>query len=477
MILRKFTLTGILFLALTGISFSQLKVDGEFRSRGAVDHGYKYPFLKDTDPVLSVDQRSRIMINYSSGKYDTRFTMQDARLWGGDDMYGKTGVEGNSYAFGVYEAWVDLKLPGKTKLKIGRQEWNYDDMRILSSRNWWTSGLSYDGILVHREDNENGLNIDLGLSYNNNGSVVGLGKIDNQTWDPSKIKSFNFLNIKKNLGDKASVALMFTFSTKIDTSNNAQLGTGTHGIVINFNTRRNISNGVFGSLSGYYQHGTDISRGSDGNYRKINAYLLAAEFGYRSLDKKLETSAGVELISGHDYANTEIDYNNTRHSFDLLYSGRFPYYGGNINHFLVQDSYLLGTKGGGYLDPYVKVNYKLSKKNSITAGAFFPMLTTKVRAHTSINPETKKPAGAEVDENGNSVYWDGSLGSYFDFGFTHKFSKEIVLKTGLTYGIISETKNQMVYGYEDAATKQLYDLGNSMYGWIMLIVKPNFFKN
>jgi hypothetical protein len=105
------------------------------------------------------------------------------------------------------------------------------------------------------------------------------------------------------------------------------------------------------------------------------------------------------------------------------------------------------------------------------------MLTTKVRAHTSINPETKKPAGAEVDVNGNPVYWDDILGSYLDLGYTHKFSKQIILKSGITYAIISDTKNQMVYGYEDAATKQLYDLGNSMYGWVMLVVKPNFFEN
>jgi hypothetical protein len=138
---------------------------------------------------------------------------------------------------------------------------------------------------------------------------------------------------------------------------------------------------------------------------------------------------------------------------------------------------MLGTKGGGYLDPFVKVKYKLNKKNIINAGAFFPMLMTKVRAHNSINPVTKKPTGAEVDANGNPVYWDGSLGSYFDVGITHKFKKDIILKSGISYAVISDTKNQLVYGYEDAATEQLYDLGSNIYGWVMLIVKPNFFKN
>jgi hypothetical protein len=477
MILRKIVFTGILILTVSGISFSQLSVDGEFRTRGGVDHGYKLPFLKNTDPVLSVDQRSRIILNYKSEKYVTRFTLQDARFWGSEDMVNKTGSEGNSYSFGVYEAWVDLKLSDKTGLKVGRQEWNYDDMRILSSRNWWTSGLSYDGILVHRTDKEKGFNIDLGFSYNNNGSVIGFGKIDNTTWDPDKIKSFNFLNINKTLGEKASVALMLSLSTKVDTGNNAQLGTGTHGVVINYNKKRNSSDGVFSSFSGYYQHGTDMKRGSDGNYRKISAYLLAAELGYRSLDKKLETSIGSELISGRDYSNSDVEYNNTRHTFDLLYSGRFPYYGGNMNHLLVQDSYMFGTKGGGYLDPFLKVNYKFNKKNIINVVAFFPVLTSKVRAHTGIDPVANKPIGAEVDASGNPVYWKGSLGNYFDLAFTHKLSKDIFLKSGISYAAVSDIKNQMVYGYEDDSLKQKYDLGNSIYGWFMLVIKPHFFKN
>ncbi|HKK67137.1 MAG TPA: hypothetical protein VJ946_02955, partial [Bacteroidales bacterium] len=108
------------------------------------------------------------------------------------------------------------------------------------------------------------------------------------------------------------------------------------------------------------------------------------------------------------------------------------------------------------------------------ASVYFPSLTTNVIAHTSIDPSTATPSGMETDDNGDPVYWKGSLGTYFDMGITHKFSKEVILKSGLSFGVPSDIKNQMVYGYEDVAGKELYDLGTNYFGWVMLVVKPTF---
>lgn len=476
LLFMKFIRTTAIALSVFSFSLStyaQLTIDGEFRTRSIIDHGLKIPVLSSTDPIFSIDQRSRLIFNYDSEKYSSGFTLQDARVWGNDDMTNKTGIEGNSYATEVHEAWIDLNLSKKTSLKIGRQEWNYNDMRILSSRNWWTSGLSYDGLLLKRHDKEKGLFLDLGLSYNNNGTNIGL--VNNSDWESTKIKSMNFINAKKAFGNRTSISLMLSLSSKVDTSNDAQLATGTHGIIFNHNNSgSNTKNGIFGNFSGYYQHGTDLSLDSDGSYMNISAYLIAAEIGLRTLDKKLEASVGMNLISGRDYSNTDTDYTSTRHTFDLQYSARFPYYGGNMNYFLLQESYITGTKSGGYFDPFLKVRYKASKKDIINASVFLPTLTTKVRAHNSIDPTTQKPTDLEVDANNNPVYWSGNLGVNIDLGYTHKFSKEIILKAGFSYAMVSDIKNQMVYGYANAATKELKSLGSNYYGWLMLVVKPNF---
>jgi len=463
----------LLLIVIASKAYAQLTVNGEFRTRSILNHGYKMPVMENANPILSIDQRSRLSFNYTSKLYDTRLTLQNAHIWGGDDMYNATGTEGNSYALGVYEAWVNLKVGSHSYLKVGRQEWNYDDMRILSWRNWWTSGTSYDGLLYQLRDTAHAFDLDLGLSYNNNGTYTGALT----EWDISKIKSYDFLHMNKKLGANTTVAIMVSLTTKIDTSaNEKQRGIWTDGLFINHNVGKTAKGGFFAMVSAYYQHGTDTKKGPNGENRNISAYLFAAQAGYRLPNKKLEASLGAELISGEDYSESDSDYYNTKHTFDLLYGGRFPYYGGNMNHFLVQDSYSVGTKGGGYFDPYIKLSYKLNKKNIVNTTAFFPMLSTKVKAHTSIDRTSGKPSGLETDANGGQIYWTGSLGNYFDIDFTHKFNKDVILKTGFSYGLVSDTKNQMAFGYADVTNKTLNDLGNQYFGWVMLIVKPTFFK-
>lgn len=469
-------LTLIIIALISTSAIAQLTIDGQFRSRFIANHGFKVPVKEGTSTAFSFDQRTRLTFNYKTEKYTTRFTLQDARVFGSDDMLNKTGNEGNSYAFGVYEAWFELNLSKTSSLRIGRQEWNYDDMRILCWRNWWTSGLSYDGLLYKMNNKDSGLSVDLGISYNNNGTRTGA--VDNSSWNAGSLKSMNFLNVKKKIGDKLTVALMLTLSSKEELNRGVELGTGTHGLILNYNKGKKATDGVFGHLSAYYQHGTDSKRKTnEEGYKSISAYLITAELGFRTMEKKLEVSAGVEMISGRDYKDTTTAYNNVRHSFDLQNSGRFPFYGGQMTHFLIQDSYKVGTKGGGYMDPYIKVKYKLSKKNIINFGFYMPMLTTDVRAHTSTAGGS--PSGGEVDDNGNPVYWKGSLGNYIDVGFTRKFSKEVIFKVGFSYAMVSDIKNQMVYGYDASAAdpRTLNTLGQNYFGWAMLIIKPKFFNS
>ncbi|MEN8229353.1 MAG: alginate export family protein [Bacteroidota bacterium] len=453
---------------------AQFQVDGEFRSRAVLDHGYKVPVKADNDAHLSFDQRSRLILGYKKDILSVRFTLQDARVWGSDDMFNKTGVEGNSSALGIYEAWIDLQIGEHSGIRVGRQEWNYDDMRILSWRNWWTSGLSYDGILFRHYNPETGWHINTGISYNNNGTRTGM--VDNSLWNQNNLKTMNFVNIRKDFSSKLYAVAMFTLSGKQDMTVDELVGTGTHGFSISYNKGKAANNGFFGYASGYYQYGKDVSLGTDENRKAISAHMINAEVGLRTLDKKVEVSMGVENISGRDYSNTDVDYNNTRHSFDLFYSARFPYYGGHLNYFLIQDSYKIGTKGGGYMNPFFKVRFQASKKDIFDFTLHNPMLTTHVAAHTGFDPDTKIPI-AEIDADGNPVYWKGNLGNHIDLDYTRKISKEVIFKIGASYALISDIKNQMVYGYEDPAGQELNDLGQNYFVYTMLIVKPNFFRS
>jgi hypothetical protein len=388
-------LTAILLIS---ESNAQLIINGQFRSRFTGLHGYKKPVKPETDAIFSFDQRSRINFNYKTDKYSTRFTIQDARVWGANDVYNATGVEGNTYSLGVYEAWIDVKISGNHSLRVGRQEWNYNDMRILCWRNWWTSGMSYDGLLYKMHNKDNGLFIDLGISYNNDAfggdGISGYPGV--WTSSPYRLRTMNFLNIEKKFNDKLSLALMLTLAGKNDTAisrSNVLTAIGTHGIYLKYNKGKKSTDGLFGHLSAYYQHGSSLQRVSDGStYKSISAYLIAAELGFRTMDKKLEIAAGIEMLSGNDDSDTTKSYNDVDHSYDLLNSGRFPYYGGNMNHFLVNDQKKIGTNDGGLMDPYFKVSYKPTKKNMFALTLWLP--STAVNVYK------------ELDNNGNPVYYD-----------------------------------------------------------------------
>ena len=465
-------ITGLIILFLGMNANAQLTIDGEYRTRFVSDHGFKVPVKEEADAAFSFDQRTRLQLNYTSEKYSARLTLQDARIWGSDDMYNPTGLTGNSNALDLFEAWVDVHLRENSSLRIGRQIWNYGDMRILSQRNWWTSGHSYDGLLYKMHDAENGLFVDAGISYNNNGSRTGV--VDNSSWSGMKLKTMNFLNIRKVFNEQLSATVLATLAGKEEPESGDVLGTGTHGLYLRYNEGSVKRDGLWGHVSAYYQHGTDTERLDNGSYKDISAYMIASEMGVRTMERDLELGVGFELMSGEDYSEEGADYHETRHSFDLLYGSRFIYYGGKMNHFVVQDSYKTGTKGGGYFNPYFTMGYQATSKTKLNAAVCFPSLTTDLTAHTGIAHDSGKPVGVETDENGDPVYWSGSLGTYMDLGMTHKISDDMKVKSGFSFGKPSGLKNQMVYGYENASDQKLYDLGTNYFGWIMLVVKPGF---
>ncbi len=453
-----------LILTFASSAFAQLTITGELRSKFQTDHGFKQPFKAETDAVFSFDQRTRLNFGYNAEKYNVKVTLQDARVWGADDAYNATGLMGQTNSFGVYEAYADVKIKGNSRAVVGRQEWNYNDGRLLSSRGFWTGGLSYDALTYKMHNKDKGLFVDLGISYNSSGDATGFAS----AWNLNKIRTINFLNVRKQFSPQLALTGFFSLAGREvantrDPQGSVVLGTGTHGFILDYNNKgKEIKDGLFGALTVYLQHGTDSSRTLKKDaYKTIFAYMADVSLGFRLLDKKLEVIAGMELISGEDASQTDSAYLDVRHSFDLLYGARFPYYGGRISHFVMQSSSKFGTKGAGYMDPYLKVNFKTSEKGKIDFAVWMPMLGSKTYL-------------SDKDADGNKIYKTGSLGQYIDLGYMYKFSEDVSLYTSFSYAIISDLKNQMVYGYENTANKELYKLGQNYFIYTMLTITPKF---
>ena len=455
--MKNFTLITLLLLFALP-SFGQLKVDGLFRTRMAMQHGYRNPIAKDIDPLFAADQRSRIILNYKKEKYEVRFTLQDARVWGAEDMYNATGLQRSSYALGVYEAWVELKLSEFSKLRIGRQEWRYNASRLLSHRGWWTTGLSYDALLYKYHNKSKGLFFDLGISYNND-MKSGTGGYVNAF--PDRLKTVSFLNLKKNIGQKFNATLNVVLSGRQDdVLESALYMKSTEGIILNYNMNKKKEAGIFGSLSAYYQHGTQALK--NGGNSKVSAYMLDIQLGYRTNNEKLSVSMGMELLSGHDQSNTDSIYKNETHTFDLLYGGCHPYYGGQMDYFVTPAN----TMNGGLMDPYLRTKFKINKKNSIQFNMFLPMLATNVN--------TKR-----LDASGNPVLFDKFLGVGADLCYFRNISKDVKFKIAASFFNMSNSYREM-RGFLTFDTNNAITDDNSGVQYMiytMLTITPSFFDS
>jgi hypothetical protein len=224
---------------------------------------------------------------------------------------------------------------------------------------------------------------------------------------------------------------------------------GTEGIHINYNDTKGAGDGLFFKGNAFIQNGKNKTG------KEVKAAMATAYLGYRALDKKLSIGGGVDYLSGNDASDSSSDYNDYDHSFDLLYGARFPYYGGYINQIILNDKHL---KGGGLVNSYIKMKYKVSKKTTLMAALHNNRLATNVMA---------------VNDPANE-YYDKDLGTNIDLELTSAIKKDIQLKIGGSYAVPSDSFIRMSNVQDSNGN---FDSGDNYYLWAMLTVKPTFFKS
>ncbi len=328
----------IIFLCIFSIhnTFGQFQLDAQYRIRGQVLHGYKKPAVKDVDPAIHIGQRTRLNFRFKNNNISTLLSIQDVRVWGDENIVNPTGVQGKSYnTIDVYEAWIQFKTGDHSHLKIGRQEMKYDDQRHISWRNWWDRGQTYDAILYRFKNKSTGIQLDLSASYNSKKEdLFGNDYSDGTDYfgsiNPMQTQSFIYL--KKDF-DNFYVSLTgIGAGYQKEGSKNVIYMTYTEGIHLNYNATKKNKDGLFGKFNAFIQNGQNI-QGKD-----ISAHMLTGHLGYRTLKKRLELSAGIEILSGNDAYNTDANYQNTDHTYNLLYGARHPYYEGYMDWFVIPKS-------------------------------------------------------------------------------------------------------------------------------------------
>lgn len=394
--------------------WSQLMVQGEFRPRAEYRDGYKS--LRDdslkSEPAMFVSQRSRILFQFKTEKYETFLSLQDVRVWGDQEL------RTDEPATAIHQAWVDLKLTDSLHLKLGRQELIYDNQRLFSNNNWNQNGQVFDAALL--KWNLHGAKLHFINAFNQKKeNTFGNG------YDGGQFKNLHMLWLNHKIG-KTNVSWLAI----ADGNQKANSKTVTY--------LRETFGGVAKSefweiqseISGFYQTG-QYKDGTD-----VSAWYAMAKAGKKTGKLKIETAA--EFISGNDLTDTS---DTKSRCFDVLYTSGHAY-DGNMDYFtnIPKD-----TKMAGLVDISVKFQYQLAEKHSATVDYHYFALQNNL-----VNQ------GKKLDKY---------LGSEIDILYRYKISGEIQFETGYSMMFGTKTLGVLAAGNHNKWTHWAY---------AMLTVKPVF---
>ena len=394
-------------------------IDGEIRPRVEERDGFTKPLLESNDPGVSVIQRTRLGMTFTSGLLNTQITLQDSRT------FGQNPNASSDATTGIFEAWAEMVLFRGGSLKVGRQTLTYDDKRLFSASTWSNTGTSHDLALFKYCIND--FQGHIGLAYNNN------AMISSETYytPKSNYRYMGYVWLSKDIVKGLNVSLIGVdegVQDTIGTKNGANyLKTSMyHAYTYGGNLKyADPALPVSVLATAYFQGGKNIS-GS-----KMNGSQLALNIDYK-FSTILSANIGSNYISGDNKATDGIQSNfkklyGTDHSFNgsmeywkvPLTQGLLDYYAGIVGKInkdlslegtfhLFNSEYsgvnkkkiAFGKNLGSELD--LVVNYKLNTWTSVQAGwsTYFTTTNTLVSkdiiTSATVTPSTRTPQWAYV---------------------------------------------------------------------------------
>lgn len=392
------------------------KISGQYRIRPEFRHGYKALASDTSKAAFFITQRTRLAFDYKKNNITAFASLQDIRTWG--DEPPQTEVPGLS----VNELWVELGLKKGFALKLGRQEWVYDDQRLLGNVDWNNATRSHDGVLLKYYNKEKKFNWHLGGAFNQSGEPL-FGT--NYPVKNYKYLAFSWFKKEFKSSSISATAIVNGLSSTVASSPKSKAS-------LTFGPLYNSQNNTFKAILGaYYQ------TGKTENNLLLSAYMINA---YAGLQGKTFAGVGFDYLSGNE-DNTRA---NQSHSFSTLYATNHKFYG-YMDYFLIIPA---DTKQRGLIDPYLRIGIASNKKITTTVDVHHFFL-----AHQN-NLLTSKTNGSD-------------LGTEVDALLDYKPSSIINLQAG--YSMMFATANME---WLKGGNKNNYN------GWafIMLKVSPVFFQ-
>ncbi len=408
---------------------NQFSLDAQLVTRGELRAGgFKADSLDKYRRTQFVLGKYRVTADYKRSWLEVKLSPQFAGIWG----QGGANIS-------LYEGWANMQTKNGLFVKIGRQELEYDDERIIGNDDWTMTApthdvlkLGYDGeshkIHLMAAYNQNADSIETGMSY----YAGGLQPYKNmQTlwyhYDTPK-KMFGISLVGMNIGMQSN-------NKKDPDATYYQQLVGTY---IAFRPKHWSLEGAFYYQLGKEEHGLPIDAFMGSVKATVNPsekYNIFAGYDYLSGDKFFAVPAEGNLgMVQHDKIR----------GFNAIFGSHHEFYGA-MDFFYMKNYYHGFTPGlqnlylGGNVNPVDGLN--------LNAAYHYYAIAT------------------DLD------YLDSkTLGHEVDFSASYAFNKAVSVSAGYTYMHGTETMVRLQQIQEVTEQRQLH------WGWLMLSVKPTLFS-
>lgn len=358
---------------------------------GQIRHRSEYSakdFNADIDNPLFSLLRTRLQVGVNATSDVKAFIqLQDARTWGGGNpALGRGTMDGSAQAFDVHQAYFAVSGMFGTNLaaKIGRQEINIGNQRLVGAVGWHNIGRSFDAARFTTTRESATFDLFAARLVGTVGTPIGQNLY-------GLVGSFPVSD-----GPKIEGVLLMDNNTSPVTSG-ADDGENTLQRFTAGATLNGVQSGLEYELEGYYQAGT-VFENATGELGNIGAYLASVRVGYVvNPENGLKLGGLFTLVSGDDDA-TDGDVKN----FDTLFATNHKFYG-FMDYFVGAGSFARGLQD-------VSVQVGLSPN---------PKTTLALDFHHFTAPEA--PQGIEK-----------GLGQEIDFTVNFTYNKALSLVGGLS---------------------------------------------
>ncbi|AFL85154.1 hypothetical protein Belba_2609 [Belliella baltica DSM 15883] len=395
-------LGGAIFMALSfNPTFAQFNLDGQFIQRGEFRNGFNRPILENEVPAKFIAHRARLQASYKMENINFYMSIQDIRTWGNTPQ-----VKATDNFLSVHEAWLETNIGENWKIKLGRQELNYDNFRFLGNLDWELQARAHDFALVKYEKED--MKLHFGGGYNQSEQrLAGVFYDMNNNY-----KAAQMIRYENKFGALNFSLLFWNDGRQFAVRN--QAGTITDE-GINYRQTVGIPTLKYQkgntSLSGFYYY----QLGVDNFGRNVNAFDLSAQVTQQfdidsETGKKFRFVAGLEVLSGT--SNTGTLENN---SFSPLY-GTNHLFNGYMDLFYVGGAH---ENNVGLQDYYIKGRYD-----------FNPKFFLQGDIHRFLTHKNVIQGISQLDKN---------LGTELDLSFGYIFNSAISLQGGYSHFLYSDT--------------------------------------